>query len=57
MPNEPKPAAEKRTPPLDRQNAQDDHEGSPHRPEEFNVANPAKVVPPADTTKAKDPKA
>ncbi len=45
MPNEPRPAAEKRTPPLDRQNAQDDHEGSPHRPEEFDQANPAKQVP------------
>lgn len=45
MPNEPGPAAEKRTPPLDRQNAQDDHEGSAHRPEEFDQANPAKQVP------------
>ena len=43
--NEPKPAAEKRTPPLDRRNAQADHEGSPHRPEEFDAMNPAKVVP------------
>jgi hypothetical protein len=45
MPNEPKPAGEKRTPPLDRQNAQDDHEGSPHRPEEFDSQNPAIQVP------------
>lgn len=44
MPNEPKPAAEKRTPPTDRQNAQGDHEGSPHRPEEFDALNPAKQV-------------
>lgn len=45
MPNEPGPAAEKRTPPLDRRNAQDDHEGSAHRPEEFDQANPATQVP------------
>jgi hypothetical protein len=45
MPNSPKPAARKRTPPDDRQNAQGDHEGSPHRPEEFDQANPAKQVP------------
>lgn len=45
MPNEPEPAAEKRTPPLDRRNAQGDHEGSPHRPEAFDPANPAKQVP------------
>lgn len=43
MPNEPKPAAEKRSPlAVPRHNAQDDHEGSPHRPEEFDVMNPAK---------------
>ena len=45
MPNEPKPAAQKRTQALDRQNAQGDHEGSPHRPEEFDQANPARQVP------------
>lgn len=45
MPNEPKPAAQKRTQPLDRQNAQGDHEGSPHRPEEFDQANPVRQVP------------
>lgn len=45
MPNEPGPAAEKRTPLRDRQNAQDDHEGSAHRTEEFDQANPAKQVP------------
>lgn len=44
MPNEPRPAAKKRTPPADRQNAQGDHEGSPHRPEEFDQLNPAKQV-------------
>jgi hypothetical protein len=38
MPNEPDPAAQKRTPPSDRQNAQGDQEGSPHRPEEFTQA-------------------
>lgn len=42
MPNEPKPAAQKRAPMVTpRQNAQDDHEGSPHRPEEFLAADPA----------------
>lgn len=45
MPNSPEPAARKRAAPTDRQNAQDDHEGSPHRPEEFDEANPAKQVP------------
>lgn len=45
MPNEPGPAAEKRTPPADRRNAQGDHEGSPHRPEAFDQMNPAKQVP------------
>jgi hypothetical protein len=44
MPNEPKAAARKRQPPIQRQNAQGDHEGSPHRPEEFDQANPAKQV-------------
>lgn len=48
MPNEPKAAARKRTPPKHRQNAQDDHEGSPHKPEEFDQANPAKQVPAAE---------
>lgn len=45
MPNAPGPAAEKRTPPLKRSNAQADHEGSPHRPEEFDQVNPARQVP------------
>lgn len=41
MPNEPKPAAEKRAPlSTPRQNAQDDHEGSPHTPAEFRKGNP-----------------
>ncbi|MBC7738308.1 MAG: hypothetical protein H7245_14070 [Candidatus Saccharibacteria bacterium] len=35
MPNEPVPAKMKRSEPLHRQNAQGDHEGSPHNPEEF----------------------
>lgn len=39
MPNEPKPAKEKRTDPGRRQNAQGDHEGSPHDPEEFLGTN------------------
>lgn len=44
MPNEKKPAAEKRTPPDDRQHDQDDHEGSAHDPSEFDVMNPAKQI-------------
>lgn len=40
MPNEPKPAAEKRPPRPERQNAQDDHEGSAHKPEEFIKGQP-----------------
>jgi hypothetical protein len=51
MPNAPKPAARKRAKPVDRRNAQGDHEGSPHRPEEFDEANPAKQVPGAQTPK------
>lgn len=44
MPNEPKPAAEKRPPTTGpRANGQSDHEGSAHRPEEFNVMNPAQM--------------
>lgn len=35
MANDPKAAREKRSPPTHRQNAQEDHEGSAHRPEEF----------------------
>ncbi len=48
MPNEPGPAAEKRTPPLNRQNAQGDHEGSPHSPDEFDAMNPVRQIPPSD---------
>ncbi len=35
MANDPKAAAKKRSQPADRKNAQGDHEGSPHSPEEF----------------------
>ncbi len=42
MPNEPKHAKEKRTEPTERQNAQGDHEGSAHTPDEFDVMNPKK---------------
>lgn len=42
MANEPKQAREKRPDPGERRNAQGDHEGSAHRPEEFDVMNPAK---------------
>jgi hypothetical protein len=55
MPNEPKPAAKKRTPVRDRQNAQDDHEGSPHCPEEFDTMNPARQAPLPDQPKVTDP--
>lgn len=51
MPNAPEPAARKRARPTDRRNAQGDHEGSPHRPEEFDGANPAKEVPDAKAPK------
>lgn len=43
MPNEPKLAKEKRANPGHRQNAQGDHEGSAHDPEEFDVMNPKKT--------------
>lgn len=46
MPNEPGPAAEKRTPPAKRQNAQGDHEGSAHDPSEFDAMNPKKALKP-----------
>lgn len=42
MANEPRPAQEKRSPPQHRKNAQGDHEGSAHRPEEFDGVNPQK---------------
>lgn len=48
MPNEPHKARENRTPPVKRQNAQDDHEGSSHRPEEFDISNPATPKAPKD---------
>lgn len=42
MPNKPKSAKEKRPEPASRQNAQGDHEGAAHSPEEFDVMNPEK---------------
>lgn len=45
MPNEPKPASEKRPPRPARHNAQDDHEGSPHDPEEFMKDRPDTQLP------------
>ncbi|WP_209427960.1 hypothetical protein [Pararhodobacter sp. SW119] len=42
MANNPKPAKEKRPDPGQRQNAQGDHAGSAHSPEEFDVMNPQK---------------
>lgn len=42
MPNNPLPAKEKRSDPGPRQNAQDDHEGSAHSPDEFDEMNPQK---------------
>ena len=58
MPNEPKPAKEKRTEPDRRQNAQGDHEGSAHTPDEFDAMNPAKQVPAPSKTgnRSDDPK-
>ncbi|MFN3844892.1 MAG: hypothetical protein ACK4RZ_03585 [Paracoccaceae bacterium] len=57
MPNEPGHAKEKRAPHTRRQNAQGDHEGSAHDPEEFDVMNPQKQAPPDRdrTEKAKVP--
>lgn len=43
MPNEPEPAKKKRSPPKERRNAQNDHEGSPHSPDEFDDQNPQKL--------------
>jgi len=40
MPNEPKPAEEKRGKVTRHQNDQDDHEGSAHSPEEFKKGQP-----------------
>ena len=42
MANKPEHARKKRADPGQRQNAQGDHEGSPHSPEEFDVMNPQK---------------
>jgi hypothetical protein len=42
MANDPQKAKEKRSPPLQRRNAQGDHGGSAHRPEEFDNVNPQK---------------
>ncbi|MFG6562287.1 hypothetical protein [Sulfitobacter sp. 1A15299] len=44
MPNEPDYAKEKRPPHRKRHNAQDDHEGAAHSPEEFDSKNPQKVL-------------
>lgn len=44
MANEPSHAKEKRSEPGWRQNAQGDHEGSAHPPDEFDAANPEKQV-------------
>jgi len=54
MPNEPKPAKEKRPYPGPRRTAQDDHEGSPHSPGEFDSQNPAKqgLGPKPDKTRS-----
>ena len=42
MANEPKPAKKKFSEPGHRQNAQGDHEGSAHSPDEFDALNPQK---------------
>ena len=42
MPNEPKPAKEKRMPPVRHENDQGDHEGSAHKPDAFDHVNPQK---------------
>lgn len=42
MPNKPKAAKEKRAEPVRRHNAQDDHEGGAHSPDEFNAMDPDK---------------
>ncbi|MFN3661411.1 hypothetical protein [Yoonia sp.] len=45
MPNEPKPAAEKRPPTKRREHDQGDHEGSAHTPDEFDVMKPGTKPP------------
>ena len=42
MPNEPKPARQKRAPTPDRRNDQGDHEGSAHGLDAFDKMNPQK---------------
>lgn len=42
MPNDPKGAKEKAAPQRELRNAQDLHEGSAHRPEDFDAMNPAR---------------
>lgn len=54
MANEPKHAKEKRAEPERRQNAQGDHEGSAHTPDEFDAMNPQKQGL-GDRKKAKRP--
>lgn len=49
MPNKSKPAKEKRPEPKERRNAQGDHAGGAHSPDEFDAMNPEKQVP--DTKK------
>lgn len=44
MANDPKHAKEKRADPGQRRNAQGDHEGSAHSPDEFDAKNPQKQV-------------
>lgn len=44
MPNQPDAAKEKRSEPQRRPNAQGDHEGSAHTPDEFDAMNPQKQV-------------
>ena len=56
MPNEPKHAKEKRTPPENRQNAQGDHEGSAHGPDAFDAMNPQKQGLGDDKANVKRPK-
>lgn len=45
MPNEPEKSKDKRGTRPPRENAQDDHEGSSHKPDEFDTMNPARQPP------------
>ncbi len=56
MPNAPKKAKEKRNEPHKRHNAQGDHEGGAHGPEEFEVMKPEPQSPKADPSKPPPPK-